>query len=248
MTKKVKISFLILVWSIVAVQIFVNNQDRKKYEEQVVTAFSVTDGEITGETIRGYGYFGKMDLSDEIKKEMLEKLAKKLGIEAGYTFSQGQGDGYTKMTLTQKEKYATTLLRIITIEGDGALEQHITIQIDTSADVKGAFSLYERTKEVFEEIGVDGSASLEVEMERSGNLWKKEGKKFASDMFELAEAKVVDVIAENDIYTVYGYTQLERSYLVLNQEKVNVQMVLSYDEKEDKTYIKIGLPIVNSSY
>ena len=247
MTKKVKISFLILVWSIVAVQIYVNNWDRKKQKEQMVTAFSVVNENITGETIQGYGYLGQMELSEDMKKEMLRNLALKLGIRDGYTFSQGKGDDFTKITLMKEGEYATTLLRIVTIT-KGKEEQHITMQIDTTAQVEDAFTLYNETKKVFEEIGVDGRVSMEVEMEKSGNVWREEGEHFVSEVFHLADARVVDSIEEKDIFTIYGYTQLEDSYLNLNREKVNIQMVMSYDEIEDKTYIKMGLPIVNSSY
>ena len=70
MTNKVKISFLILVWSIVAVQMFVNYKDSKAYSEQAVTAFSVVNDDVIGETIKGYGYFGKLDISENMKKNM----------------------------------------------------------------------------------------------------------------------------------------------------------------------------------
>ncbi len=248
MTKKVKISFLILVWSIVAVQMYVNTEERTDTEDEVVTAFSVMDEGVTGETIQGYAYFGKMEISDEVKEEMLKNLAWKLGIQDGYEFSTGQGDGFSKMTLTKKGKYATTLLRIITITGQETPEQHITVQIDTVADVEKAFSLYHRTKEVFEEIEVDGRVSLEVEMEKAGDVWKTKGKKFAEEIFDLGKAKTVDVIEENEIHTVYGYTSSESAYLTLDGNKVNMQVVMSYDEVGDKTYVKVGLPIVNSSY
>ena len=53
---------------------------------------------------------------------------------------------------------------------------------------------------------------------------------------------------EDNVFTVYGYTKLEPSYMKLNLRKVNIQIVMSYDEEQDKTYVKVGIPIVNSSY
>lgn len=248
MTKKVKISLLMLVWSIVAVQMYVNYCDSKAYSEQVVTAFSVVNENVTSETINGYGFFGSMDLTKEMKKNMLQNLALKLGIEDGYTFSEGKGDGFAKISLEKKGKYATTFLRVITIYGEGEPEQHITVQIETASDIKDAYSLYEKTKQVFDEIGVEAQVSMEVEMEREGNVWEDEGKTFVDTIFDAIEAKTVDIIDENDLCTVYGYTKQESSYLNLNHKKVNVQVVMTFDESRSKTYIKIGLPIVNSSY
>ena len=54
MTKKVKISFMIVVWSIVAIQMYVNY---RQGADSTVTAFSVVDDSIRSETVKGYGYF-----------------------------------------------------------------------------------------------------------------------------------------------------------------------------------------------
>ena len=90
--------------------------------------------------------------------------------------------------------------------------------------------------------------SLELEMEKKGNYTQDEKEFFVKEIFDLARAKEVDAINENGIHTVYGYTRLEDSFLTLNEKKVNIQVVMTYAEQEDKTYAKIGIPIVNSSY
>ena len=93
MTRKAKISFLIVVWSIVAVQMYVNYRQHMRLEQDTVTAFSVAQEESTKEMIQGYGKFTDMELSVSNKKKMLENLARKLGITDGYTYSGSSGDG-----------------------------------------------------------------------------------------------------------------------------------------------------------
>lgn len=247
-TKKVKVSFLILVWSIVIVQSFVNTQDETARREKAVAAFSVIDETVIGEVIRGYGYFGNVELSDETKQSMLENLALKLGIEDGYVFSKEEGEDFSKLILTKEGKYATTYLRIVTLESEEASEQHITMQIESDVSAKEAFSLYERLERVYEEIGMEGNVSMELNMEQQGNVTKEEKEELMELVFDLAKAKEVESIRENDIYTVYGYTKAEPSYLMLGGEKVNIQLVFTYDEIQDVTYVKVGIPIVNSSY
>ncbi|MBQ9982961.1 MAG: YwmB family TATA-box binding protein [Lachnospiraceae bacterium] len=248
MTKKVKVSFLILVWSIVIVQSFVNTQDETARKEKAVAAFSVIDETVIGEVIRGYGYFGTVELSDETKQSMLENLALKLGIEDGYVFSKEEGEDFSKLILTKEGKYATTYLRIVTLESKEAPEQHITMQIESDVSAKEAFSLYERVERVYEEIGMEGNVSMELNMEQQGSATKEEKEELVELVFDLAKAKEVEAIRENDIYTVYGYTKTESSYLMLKGKKVNIQLVFTYDEIQDVTYVKVGIPIVNSSY
>ena len=71
MTKKAKISFLIVVWSIVAIQMYVNYEQRIRLREEAVTAFSVEQDKAQEETIHGYGKFGDMELTDANKKKIL---------------------------------------------------------------------------------------------------------------------------------------------------------------------------------
>ncbi len=247
MTKKVKISFLILVWSIVAVQMYVNYQDREK-QSLAVTAFSVVDENITGETIRGYGFFGTLDISEDMKKNMLKNLALKMGIKEGYSISKGQGDNFEKMILKKDEENTSTQLQLISVLGEEETEQYISIEVNNSTEVEDAFVEYENIKRFFEEIGVDGQVSLEVEMEKEGYMEEKEKDSYVKKIFDQTGAKVVDTIHENDIDTVYGYTRAENVYMKLKNKRINVQMIFTYDETQDKTYIKAGVPIVNSSY
>lgn len=249
MTRKIKISFLIVVWSIVAIQIYVNHQQALDHTSQAVTAFSVVDDSIMEELVNGYGYFGKMEISENTRKRMLENLAYKLGITDGYDFSEESGNGFEKMILTKEGKNATTTLQIVSMIKEGEdPEQYILLEIRANEKAKQAVSLYQKVKRIYKEIGIEGQVNLEILAEEKGNYMTGEKGKMIEDVFDLMKAKKVDSIMENDIFTIYGYTKSEDTYLTLKDKKVNIQIVMFYDEKEDKTYIKIGLPMVNSSY
>lgn len=249
MTKKAKISFLIVVWSIVAIQMYVNYEQRIRLREEAVTAFSVEQDKAQEETIHGYGKFGDMELTDANKKKMLINFADKLGITDGYTFRNGTGDHFTKKMLVKKGKYATVELQLISLDQDGAEpEQYIVTNITTRQEMEPAILLYRKVKRIYEEIGVEAQVSIEVAMKQAGNVASTGKESVPEQIFALVKAKKVDEITENNICTVYGYTWLEKDYLKLNNKKVNIQIVMSYDEKEDETYIKIGVPLVNTSY
>ena len=68
MTKKAKISFLIVVWSIVAIQMYVNYEQRIRLREEAVTAFSVEQMvEILEKSKSNYENTIKSDLRAERK-------------------------------------------------------------------------------------------------------------------------------------------------------------------------------------
>lgn len=176
-TKKVKISFLILVWSIVAIQIYVNYQDRDKLRklekrEQAVTAFAVTEDIPESSMIIGQGYFGDMEISDEIKKEMLANLAQKLAIPEGYTFYQSKNEDGTQMTLTSKLEESMTNLQIISKGSSEKPKQYIIVEIKT--DSEDIYELYEKVERVFREIGLEEQVQVEMTVKKNGKCWKIE--------------------------------------------------------------------------
>ena len=249
MTRKVKLSFLIVVWSIVAIQIYINYQEKMKNQSDAITAFSVMEDESMEEVVSGYGYFGTMEIEENTKQEMLKNLAYKLGITDGYEFSTGSGADFEKMVLTKEGKHATTTIQIISMQGkETEPEQYIAMEIKAKEKTENAVSLYNKMKRVYKEIGVEAQVSLEMEVEQNGNCIADEEGSLTEEILEVTEPKKVDSIMDDNVFTVYGYTKLEPSYMKLNLRKVNIQIVMSYDEEQDKTYVKVGIPIVNSSY
>lgn len=255
MTRKVKISFLILVWSIVAIQIFVNYQQRSQKQEQAVTAFSVVENDVVEEMITGYGYFGRMELSGGTKERMLKNLADKLELSTSYDIHFSEGENYEKAELIHSMEKREVVLQIVSMgkpEKDengvgGEAEQYILIRIHTKDSVEQGKEYYDMVKRIYEEIGVRATVNFEVLMEQTGNLLKNPEAK-TDYLFDVLHASMVGMIKEDGIYTVYGYRKEEESYLMYHGEKTNVQLVMAYDEENDKTYIKIGIPMVNSSY
>lgn len=179
MTKKVKISFLILVWSIVAIQMYVNYQDRNRLQRmeessQVVTAFSVAETESEGNMIIGQGYFGDMEISEEMKKEMLVNLAKKLEIMEEYTFCQNEKEDIVQWTLTGTEGGCTANLHIISKGKTEKTQQYIVVEIKAGGAEEDIYSLYERVEQVLNEIGLEGKPEIEMKIEKNGKSWKIE--------------------------------------------------------------------------
>lgn len=257
MTRKVKISFLILVWSIVAVQIFINYQQSHQKQEEAVTAFSVVENDVIEERIAGYGYLGRMELSDGTKEQMLKNLADKLDLDTSYEMYSSKGDDYERLELVHKKGITEITLKLISMETiektagskeDGVeAEQYVLMNIDTGESVEQGKAYYDMVRQVYDEIGVKGTVNLEIMMERAGNLMS-DAKREMESLLDKLDAVIVEEMYENGICTIYGYRQEEESYLMHKGEKTNVQLVMTYDEEHDKTYVKVGIPMVNSSY
>lgn len=251
MTKKVKISFLILVWSIVTVQMYVNHMEMKKEKQQVVTAFSVVEEDSVQDVIWGTGYLGKMQLTKDMQYKLLESFAKKIGITEGYTYSSDVLNSKEMISLIKGGKNANTLLQVISVTTDaGETEQYFSVKIETKAEMKDALACYKKIKKVFEELELEGSVRLEVMLEKNENYQDNASKKkqLVENLFNSINAKMVSEQETKDLYTVYGHIFALDDFVAKKEQKADCQITLSYSEIDDKTYIKIGFPSVESSY
>lgn len=246
MTKKVKISFLILVWGIVVIQCSINDRERLADEEKAVTAFSVVADEDAQKQIAGYGFFGAMELSEEMKERLLESIAQKLGISEDYSFYGDEGEGYEKLALLKNGKYATTTIQIITLLEDARENQYISIQVKTDQSVPKSLALYRKIQKLYREIGIKAQVEFEYDAEEVGN--QLDQSQVVKNFLQQIDANVIDTVDISGSHILYGYTALEKGSIKLRGKKTNIQVVEDYDETENITRIKIGLPIVNSAY
>ena len=264
MTRKVKISFLILVWGIVAIQLYINHMDQSALRknaifpsanhnnrENVITAFSMNSNEIYEENLKGFGYFGKMEMDEQTKQDILKTFANNIGIKDGYMLSAEEGDNYTKTCLRKEGKYADTLLQFITMqENEEIPEQYLWVDVATQADIEQIKGLYDKISETYQDMDISANVNMEYTIKWNGNLEEDEQEKKAviGEIFSELEAKQVAILDNPDYNTVYGYTKEDDNYYEVDGKKINVQIVFSYSEPDDITYMKVGCPIVNSSY
>lgn len=267
MTKKVKIWFLILVWGIVMIQLYVNGKGKEESSSEIITTFSMKEENVLEKTneflmekafgrkenpeerIYACGYLGQINLSSDLKKEMLKNLAQKLGITKGYLMEEMDDKEYSKITLKKKEDSLETIIEIVSRkQKKDPSKQYIMMKINGRKKINEAIVAYQRIKNIYDEIGVKGKVFLEIIVEKSGEYKEKEKEEWIEKFFNSLRIKKIDEIKKEDIYTVYGYTKEVKEILKINEKNINIQVCFFYDERYDKTYIKIGTPIINSSY
>ena len=251
MSNKEKISLLLLIWSIVAIQTFINQHQAELLPRglKAITAISVTGDREPEMLISGYGLFGTMELTEKIKEEMLINLAAKFGITDGYTWEEREGKGFESKVLVKRGKYADTTLQWITISGvRRQTEQYIVCEIRGQERLENEIALYHKVKQIYKEIGVEGQFGFEVTIKESGDLRESGREEIVKQMLSLMQAKEVGKLAQDGVVTVYGYIGEEDQYLKWNGKKINLQIALSYDEEHHQTNISLGIPIMNSPY
>jgi hypothetical protein len=102
-------------------------------------------------------------------------------------------------------------------------------------------------KNLYSNSQVAAQVTVETQWEQSGNLLQDETE-LVCQWFPLVNASLVDSITQSGLCTVYGYTAQEKDYVLVRGKKANLQVAMYYDETRDRTCVKLGMPLVNSSY
>lgn len=84
----------------------------------------------------------------------------------------------------------------------------------------------------------------------AGKLSIEKRQQVAKDIFrEFGGAEVMSSQAEDENYYVaYGYTLGIDKVKIVNGRKINLNVAISYDEKEQVTHIIVGTPLINSDF
>ena len=103
-------------------------------------------------------------------------------------------------------------------------------------------------EDLFEASGIEGYVNLNLKGEMPGALNYYERNKAADELLELLDAKIVTESRENDLFTIYAYTDAVDEYVLNAGQKININIVQEYDEISNKTVIYLSTPLNNLDY
>ena len=81
-----------------------------------------------------------------------------------------------------------------------------------------------------------------------GEIDKGQENKIAKGILKSFQAKEIFNGQNDEHMNVYGYTEILSDYVAIGNDKININIAFSYNEKENITYVYVGSPIVNYDY
>ncbi len=75
-----------------------------------------------------------------------------------------------------------------------------------------------------------------------------EQRKIIEKLFYVLDAKVTEKIETDSFTSVAGYSPLISNHLLVNGNKINVQMAVRYQRYNHGTYVMIGCPVITQEY
>ncbi len=228
--------------------------------------------------IEAFYFYGTMYLGEEDKRTILDELADKMGINNIYEYSENRTDNGSEAVLTKEGAFSLVTIKLITYEIPEkenviSLRQYISVNMSIRDSIKSGLYyknklgeiLNDMTKELeqndtVETYGNDRILSLSIKGDTYGRISTEGQKSIAKEILDGLEAEVVfeylpgeksNVGGESvsdSLYCIYAYTKYLGEYMVIGNNKINVNIVYSYDEENNLTTLHVASPIVNYDY
>lgn len=92
------------------------------------------------------------------------------------------------------------------------------------------------------------TSSLLEEKEYNGKLTFAQGRECAKRFLKQYQGILVEEVKGDNFYSFYGYSDLLHSNVIVENKKINLNIVFTYNEEKGKTIIKVATPFLNEDY
>lgn len=92
------------------------------------------------------------------------------------------------------------------------------------------------------------TTSLLKENTLEGKINFNQGKNYAKKIIKQYQGNVIKEIKGENFYSFYGYSKLLPYFITVENQKINLNVVFTYNEKTKKTTVKVATPFLNEDY
>lgn len=244
--KKIWVAFIVLLWGVAGFQII---QGKAAAEEnKIIQVFHTVGSEQKTSMVEYYGTYDNEYLPIEKREALLRDIAQKLGITRGLETDRTFEEKRQEISLTKKAKHAVTTLRFITNEEGKEIKQYMIASITLDKDMESAQAHKKKLEKILEEYTKDSRSSANVIGTYDGKLDLDERNEVADGILGDMGARIVTEHRDMQLYTIYAYTTYVSDFVMQEDQAVNVNIAMRYNEEEDKTYVYVATPVLGLDY
>ncbi len=239
-----------VLWAAVATQVIVNKVFRDN--------FKITDAFIKSET-------DEMKSSIEIVAEydaeavsgfadnIINMLAENIGLTIDGDIKVSEDDERIEYSFRKQAKQAVSELKVISLGDSRENLQNMKHYIIARLSLQKGIKSIDRYKKLLEaslkKLGVNNKqVTLKYEGVRDGYLNSDKKRELAKLLVDELHGELAMEYDEGDLYTAYAYTGMLDEFIISDDVKINIQLVISYNEATDKTKIYLATPIMNDDF
>jgi len=250
--KRIAIYIGVALWLITLVKIVWVDNATALPVNNIVTAFNKASLMKMSASIETYGEYGVLYLSQDAKDTILKNIATKIGIN-NYSIETTREDDNSTTTLSQTGQNGDVICKLVTVEtvveqNVIQAKQYIYINVILSNSVESAFSYEKIIKEIIKDLQIDTTVTVNLKGSVKGKLDIPLKNSIANSFIDTMDVHVVTENKTDDLYTIYGYTSDIDEYITVSSKKINVNIMMNYDEQKDETNVYVATPISSEDY
>lgn len=248
---KAAIYAAVVLWVAVITQIAVNRIFRE--ELQITEAFIKSETVEMQSNLEIVAEYKSEALSAAGKKDLIYRLADSIGLTVDHEITVWEETDRSEYFYYKKAKQASTEIKVISLElQDGKaidLKNYIVIRLSILKGMESIDKYKGLLEDELNRIGVESrQITLKYEGNREGNLTSGQKHEIAALLVDELQGEIALEYDEGDLYTVYAYTGMLHEYVTTLENKINIQIAITYNELTDTTKITLATPVLGDSY
>ena len=224
--------------------------DRLLYRQKdIVDAFAASEVGCVESRIQITADYGTAFLTEHDKQALIGYLADAIGVRMDGEITSRETDVSQVYSYTKQARQAATTIKAITLREDTSrtyLYVELEIYQDTEYDILNYRDIILGT---LKDMGVkQAETTLQLLGAYSGKLPVSEWDKLADKMIGNLSGKVIYENRDEDLYTIYAYSNMLSEYITVENKKINMQVAMRYEADNDRTVLYLATPIIRGEW
>ena len=248
---KVTLYMAAILWVAFAAQVMVNHMFQEKL--QITEAFIKSETQEMQSTLEIIAEYKSYQLSETEIKNVISRIADSIHLDIEEGITVWNEAGRSEHFILKQAKQANTKIKFVTLkhgeEDIAGLKNYIIIQLSILKGIESIDQYKNILEDTLDAIGAENKQiTLQYEGSREGCLTEDQKHELATLLVDELQGRIALEYDEGDLYTVYAYTGMLKEYVTAMENKINVQIAITYNELTNKTTIKLATPILNNNW
>jgi len=263
--KTMKIIKSITLIGLIIILAFINfayaEKENLKDEDLFIKVFEETEANFSSLNLNFNGTINELYKDEKQLKEMMRHISKELGLkehqdsfyicEEEYMNSQTEAFDSSQVVMHGNDKDNNEIIVILYSYLDkesNTGETSIVIDVTIKGDYNKIKAIKKRIEDLYKVYNVKTEFTYCIIGTFKAELNKEDMIKKVTKALSASKAKKVEGLIENDIISISAYSPNLDRFIYTGNKKMNLNIALSYNEYEGKTYIFMGYPIIAIGY
>lgn len=231
------------LWLIAFFQLLEQHSHSSDEENKLVTAFSSASYLSTESRLSATATLPAGEMTTEEIQALLSRLARSLGVSSGMSFDHKDDDSASISTLSGETEYFTCSFHLISGE-----KNKLELSLSFPDSFTRAFEYRVLLQMIFEADSISADIHLSLSGTMRGDLSLSDKTMLADHLIQKAGGRIVTESRREDCFVIYAYTDEIAEYRLSGSMKINLNLVITYDETKDCTVVSLSTPFLNEDF